>query len=352
MTPVEGMKLGRVLILMGFVGAFLLGIVISPLTLRRNNSHTPLEAPAIAVDGLSSEPETILTTESLAKYTGRTAVILTASVHVNARKSPYLLLILPVARSWAAVGFEVLVVLVAHDDGSTPKHEKEFFELLKRQLNDVPHVQCIEFPAPSVPAEITLSQTIRLFLPILLEGWPDTAYIRLSDSDMMIFQGQPFEAKNVGGIDIYNGDCCWPEVPMHSIGMQRKLWISLFEHYLTKPTAEPWTRVSMMNAIMELLKKKFQYEAAFVGHGQKFWGMDQQMAGEMVAKFKNEHAGGLTTHPMERRAHWPFSVNPDLTECHLAGIGIGDMKALQDTVGPLGQGLDVITAKYNSTWLS
>jgi len=186
-----------------------------------------------------------------------------------------------------------------------------------------------------------------------MDDWPDTGYIRLSDSDMMIFQSDPFEAKNLNGIDIYNGECCWPEVPMHAIGMQRKLWVSLFEPLLKKPEGDAnWSRASLSLAIMKLLKEKFGYESAFVGHGKKFWGMDQIMAGEKTALFKTNRSGLVTTHPMLNRAHWPFSVTPQLTECHLAGIGFADIPQLQKVVGALGQGLDVIANKYNAAWLS
>jgi len=213
----------------------------------------------------------------------------------------------------------------------------------------------MEFPAPSIAAEISLSQVVRLFLPVLMDDWPDTGYIRLSDSDMMIFKSEPFEPKNILGIDIYNGDCCWPEVPMHAIGMQRKLWVSLFEHYLKKQEGdEPWSRASLSLAIMRLLKEKYQYDAALVLHGHKFWGMDQSMAGEMTAVFKNvsKLPTPVTTHPMLYRAHWPFSVSPQLTECHLAGIGFGDIMNLKSIVGELGAGLEVVVSKYNATWLS
>jgi hypothetical protein len=347
------MKLGAIFLVVGFIGAFFLGFISSPLTskacktygLRSNDGDTAFHGADVPM------VPTPAPTPKLITFSNRSTVILTASVHVNARRSPYLLLILPVARSWAAQGFEVIVVLVFFDAGNTPEHETEFFELLKRQIIAVPNVQLLEFPAPSLPAEISLSQTVRLFLPVLMHDWPPEAYIRLSDSDMMIFQAEPFQPKNINGIDIYNGDCCWPEVPMHAIGMQRKLWLSLFEPYLKQPEGEPWTRASLSMAIMKLLREKFKYEAAFVGHGQKFWGMDQQMAGERVAAFKNS-SGVVTTHPMRYRAHWPFSVTPQLTECHLAGIGFGDIMRLKEVVGSLGEGLDVIAAKYNSTWLN
>lgn len=238
-------------------------------------------------------------------------VVISSSVTDVVHETPYAVLLPLSARSWLAAGFCPMFLLAVHDPASW--RTSSFARLLLRELGAIPGALIFIIPALSKFIEVSLSQVSRLFAGFLLPDVELDSYLRLTDADMLIYQAWPFQTENISGVHIYNGNCCLPQRPMHSIGMSVRLWRQLFSVVLPLPIRQ-CSPETLAQALTSWLAKQGVDENKPMPWAQREWSLDQVLAGQVINRMSKEVR--LTVSPVVGRVHYPHH---DLTQTNPAG---------------------------------
>jgi len=255
-------------------------------------------------------------------------IVLSASLTEVVHETPYSLLLPLSARSWLAFGFRPIIVLVVHSPQTWKISPSG--SLLIQELESIPNCAVFLLPSPTTFIEVSLSQIVRLFVSFLLPDSELDTYLRISDADMIMYQGWPFKTANVSGVHIYNGDCCLPQRPMHSIGMTVRLWRQLFGPVLGMQ--------NMKYSSEELSKKVMLWimsQGVDISHAVQFagreWSLDQVIAGEVINKMDKMIV--LTVSPVVGRVHYPHHpLTEDVVESHEHQIKKSQLSKLQERI--------------------
>jgi len=252
-------------------------------------------------------------------------IVLSASVSEVVHNTPYSLILPFSARSWAAHGFHPLIILVSY----MPNEWKKTLsgKALYEELQSIPNCTVFLLPSPTKYIEVSLAQISRLFVSFLITENVDEAYLRVSDADMIIYESWPFLTKDVPGIHLYNGDCCKPQIPMHSIGMKIKLWRQFFGNSLNliKTYYSPIELSKYLTAW--ILDKGVDIHSP-IPWAEWQWSLDQVLAGYVLLSLNN--SVNILTVPMQHRIdfiHNPLQYN--VVESHEHKILLQELPLLQ-----------------------
>jgi len=252
-------------------------------------------------------------------------IVLSASVSEVVHKTPYSLILPFSARSWVAHGFHPLIILVSYmpNEWKTSLSGKFLYD----ELQSIPNCTVFLLPSPTKYIEVSLAQISRLFVSFLITEYDDEAYLRVSDADMIIYESWPFLTKNVPGIHLYNGDCCNPQIPMHSIGMKIKLWKVLFGKslHLIKKKYSPKELSNHLTAW--ILDKGVDIHSP-IPWAEWQWSLDQVLAGNVISSLNN--SVNILTAPMQHRIDFIHnSLQNDVVESHEHKILLEELPLLQ-----------------------
>ena len=260
-------------------------------------------------------------------------VVLSASVQEVVDQTPYSLLLPLSARSWAAAGFRPIVVLASHQPAQW--RASALGALVVEEVENIPGSMLFVLPSPTRFLEVSLAQLVRLFVSFLLPDSELHSYVRVSDADMIIYQGWPFRTEAVAGVHIYNGDCCLPELPMHSIGMAVNLWRRLFASVLSLPSI-PCSPEAMSTSLSRWLAEQGVDGSSRVAkvweERHKGWSLDQILAGQIIGNITTLDIP-LTLAPLLDRVH--FANDPltrDVVESHEYRIQLSQLLNLQQRI--------------------
>jgi hypothetical protein len=255
-------------------------------------------------------------------------VVLSASVSEVVHSTPYSLMLPVSARSWLAFGFYPMIILVVHSVDTWSA--SDMGSALLKELNAIPNCIVYLLPSPTRYVEVSLAQIVRLFAAFLISDDDLDAYLRVSDADMIIYQGSPFRTTNVPGVHIYNGDCCLPQRPMHSIGMKVGLWRELFGSPLGLNNSRH--NVSeLSDCIMNWIVRKNINTEMKVSFAGVEWFTDQIIAGEVLNNINSSIP--LTVSPNFNRVnviHTPLTAN--VVESHEHQIQSHELWKLQERI--------------------
>jgi hypothetical protein len=255
-------------------------------------------------------------------------VVLSASVSEVVHSTPYSLMLPVSARSWLAFGFCPIIILVVHSVETWSA--SDIGSALLKELNNIPNCIIHLLPSPTRYVEVSLAQIIRLFAAFLLPDDNLNAYLRLSDADMIIYQGWPFQTANVSGVHIYNGNCCLPQRPMHSIGMKVGLWRELFGTPLGLNNTL-YTSSYLSDSVISWILKNEVNTHVKVSFGGSKWFLDQVLAGQVLNNMNS--LVPLTVSPMFNRVdliHSPLITN--VVESHEHQIQSHELWKLQQRI--------------------
>ena len=266
-------------------------------------------------------------TSQLPKRTNR-FIVLSASMTSVVHDTPYSLLLPLTARSWAAAGFRPVIVLVVH---APEQWKKSLLGVrLVEELKKIPGLILFFLPSPTIFVEVSLSQVSRLFVSFLLPDSELNSYLRVSDADMIIYQGWPFRTENLPGVHIFNGDCCLPQRPMHSIGMNVRLWRELFSTVLPLPNGTCSPKELSEHLTVWLSKQGVDIKK-LIPWAQREWSIDQDLAGQIINSM-DKHIM-LTTTPFIGRVHYPQDpLIRDVVESHEHKISVPQLLDLQKRI--------------------
>jgi hypothetical protein len=232
------------------------------------------------------------------------------------------------ARSWLAAGFRPIVLLVVHIPAKW--QTSSFGILLVHELKSIPGALIYIIPAPTKFIEVSMSQVSRLFVSFLLPDSELDSYLRVSDADMIIYQSWPFRTENISGVHIYNGNCCLPQRPMHSIGMSVRLWRQLFSAALDIPTRR-CSPEELAQKLTSWLARQGVNENKPMPWAKREWSLDQVLAGQIIKKAKNMFKDvRLTVSPSVGRVHRPHHpLTRNVVESHEHKIRFSQLVHLQ-----------------------
>lgn len=255
-------------------------------------------------------------------------VVLSASMSANVHDTPYAVLLPLSARSWAAAGFTPIIVLVRHEP-SPLEH------LLIDDLRLIPSIILYTVTVKAKHTQISTSQIVRLFVSFLLPDTELDSYLRVSDADMIIYQSWPFNTQKTTGVHVYNGGCCQPQMPMHSIGMKVRLWRWLFAKHLN--ISEGRKSVQWLEEfVCTWLVSRGVDPLKPIVWAEKKWFLDQILAGEVINGRPSNIE--LTVSPVAPRVHYPHDAlsktNPtgSVVESHEHKITFHQLKDLQKRI--------------------
>jgi hypothetical protein len=255
-------------------------------------------------------------------------VVLSASVSEVVHSTPYSLMLPVSARSWLAFGFYPIIILVVHSVETWSA--SDMGSALLKELNTIPNCIVYVLPSPTRYVEVSLAQIVRLFAAFLISDDHLDAYLRVSDADMIIYQGWPFQTIDIPGVHIYNGDCCLPQRPMHSIGMKVELWRKIFGPSLGLNNSRQ-NPSDLSGCIMNwILRKKINTEIKVSFAGVE-WFTDQMVAGEVLNNINSSIP--LTVSPNFNRVnliHTPLTAN--VVESHEHQIQSHELWKLQERI--------------------
>lgn len=255
-------------------------------------------------------------------------VVLSASMSEVVHDTPYAVLLPLSARSWAAAGFTPIIVLVRHEPSSLE-------HILIDDLQLIPSIIIYTVTVKAKHTQISTSQIVRLFVSFLLPDTELDSYLRVSDADMIIYQSWPFNTQKTPGVHVYNGACCQPQMPMHSIGMKVRLWRSLFAKHLN--ISEGQKSVQWLEEFVHswLVSRGVDPLKPIVWTEKK-WFLDQILAGEVINNRPSNIE--LTMSPVAPRVHYPHDAlsktNPagTVVESHEHKITFHQLKDLQKRI--------------------
>jgi hypothetical protein len=257
-------------------------------------------------------------------------IVLSASVTEVVHETPYSVLLPLSARSWLAAGFRPIILLAVNNPAEW--HISSFGNLLVHELETIPGVLIYIIPSPSKFIEVSMSQVSRLFASFLLPDSELDSYLRVSDADMIIYQSWPFRTENISGVHVYNGDCCLPQRPMHSIGMSVRLWRHLFSAALDIPIRR-CSAEELAQILTSWLARQGVNEHKPLSWAQREWSLDQVLAGQVINNMRPTVR--LTVSPVMGRVHYPHhpltQTNPagDVVESHEHKIVFSQLVHLQ-----------------------
>ena len=271
---------------------------------------TPLEQDSQTTDELPIHPEPGC----------GSMVVLTASVTEVTHSTPYPLLLPLTARAWLAAGFRPVIVLAVFQPETW--QNSALGMLLMADLRLIEGAFIFILPSPTRFIEVALAQTVRLFISAVLPC--SHGYLRLSDADMIVYQGEPFHTEDVQGVHVYNGDCCRPQLPMHSIGMSVQMWKDLFLPVLN--ITSPVTLSRLSSTLTQLLViEGINLNAPMQFAKEHVWFIDQIYAGRVIHNY--------VTSPMLHRLHSPSDVYVDgVVESHEHKIVVSQLPQLQERI--------------------
>jgi len=256
------------------------------------------------------------------------SVVLSASVSEVVHNTPYAVLLPLSARSWVAAGFRPIIVLVVYE--SLAWRATLTAILLMKELESIPHCRIFILPSPTRFIEVSLAQVSRLFVSLILSMSEQDDYLRVSDADMIVYQGWPFWTENITGVHIYNGGCCLPQRPMHSIGMTVRLWRRLFSPVVAIESGQ-CSPAELSKRLVVLLQTKGVRSDKPMPWARQEWSVDQVLAGEIINNMQNSIS--LTISPVLGRVNYPHeSLTRDVVESHEHKIVMSQMSNLQKRI--------------------
>jgi hypothetical protein len=317
-------------------------------------------------------------------YDSTKYVTFSASSTSSARHMDYLFLAPFAARAWIRMGYNVLFVLITSPNPTLLQQQME--EIVLQELKSLPSTQIFTIPTQA-STSITLSQVIRLFVP-LLPCSPSQGWLWTSDVDIIPLNEKSFAViANTDQIELYNGMCCRGEYPITSIGMAIPLWRSLFlpflnlslpkislisttqkyqktsNHLSCNPSPNSLTTSDISHLLLESLHNHFGYTKQHISHGATFWNMDQQLATTTINAYRSRHTrdpliflpgpaasgryhldDGIPTHEMAKRS-----------DAHLAGfLANRDYPKLRQLFVRMGVRIEELIEmdSYTKRWLS
>jgi len=254
-------------------------------------------------------------------------ITLSASVNEVVHSTPYSLLLPLTARSWVAAGFRPIILLVVHLP--VKWRATRLAKLLMSELESIRHCKIFILPSPTRFIEVSLAQVSRLFVSLLLPESERDTYLRISDADMIVYQGWPFQTENITGVHIFNGNCCLPQRPMHSIGMTVQLWRQLFSPLISMESAQ-CSPAELSERLVILLNQRGIQSGKPMAWAQKPWSLDQILAGQIINNMKGIR---LTVSPSVGRVHFPHhALIEGVVESHEHKITVSQLPNLQKRI--------------------
>lgn len=254
-------------------------------------------------------------------------IILSASVNEVVHLTPYVLLLPFTARSWVAAGFRPIIMIVVHNPPKWRATQRA--HLLMNELESIPLSKIFILPSPTRFIEVSLAQVSRLFGSLLLTDLEQDNYLRISDADMIVYQGWPFQTENITGVHIFNGNCCLPQRPMHSIGMTVRLWRLLFSPLISTGTGQ-CSPAELSDRLVVLLNSRGVQSGKPMAWAQKPWSLDQILAGQIINNMKGIK---LTVSPSVGRVHFPHhALIEGVVESHEHKITVSQLPNLQKRI--------------------
>eukprot|EP01083_Nonionella_stella_P174597 605712_1 len=301
--------------------------------------------------------------ESVSSASDNFVVISTTFGSNKARHEDYDFLAPLTALNWHINGFHPIIITVfsEHDTDIYNKTLSLWKMVLPKSHILVPIV------TPKHIA-VTVAQMSRLFAAHMVQGryLHNESFLRTTDSDMMIFKGEPFDRPNAGiDIDIFNGFCCigknhladgrtCNQYPMHSVGMKAGLWKSLF------PISYGDGTITVLDHMTSIIQSTFDNES-FVKHGGKGWFMDQILLGctidEAIKNGINMTRGPSRRSVGKSRLHYagdPLSGLENHADAHLFGFNLEShqewfLKLVNDT--SIFEGHRENVRRYHEAWM-
>jgi len=256
------------------------------------------------------------------------SIVLSASVSDVVHNTPYAVLLPLSARSWVAAGFRPIIVLAVYEPLKWRATVTAI--LLMQELQSIPHCRIFILPSPTRFIEVSLAQVSRLFVGLILSISENDDYLRVSDADMIVYQGLPFWTENVTGVHIYNGGCCLPQRPMHSIGMTVRLWRQLFSPVVSIGSGR-CSPDELSERLVLLLETKGVRSDRHMPWATQEWSVDQVLAGEIIDNMQKSIR--LTISPVLGRVHHPHEpLTRGVVESHEHRIVMSQMPGLQKRI--------------------
>jgi hypothetical protein len=281
-------------------------------------------------------------------------VVLSASVTDVVHETPYSVLLPLSARSWLVAGFRPIILLAVNNPAEW--QISSFGNLLVQELETIPGVLIYIIPSPSKFIEVPMSQVSRLFASFLVPDSELDSYLRVSDADMIIYQSWPFRTENISGVHVYNGDCCLPQRPMHSIGMSVRLWRQLFSATLDIPIRR-CSAEELAQILTSWLVRQGVKENKPMSWARREWSLDQVLAGQVINNMRKNVR--LTVSPVMGRVHYPHhpltQTNPagEVVESHEHRIVFSQLLHLQRRIDLSNLHNSAIFRKWNWTsWVT
>ena len=284
------------------------------IALRTDTTRLPI-ALLSTVEPLTVDSQTTDDPETMC---GR-MVVLTASVTEVTHSTPYPLLLPLTARAWLAAGFRPVIVLAVFRPDEWQNSALGMLLMADLRLIEGSFIFILPSPTPFI--EVALAQTVRLFITAVLPC--SDGYLRVSDADMIVYQGEPFHTEDVEGVHVYNGDCCRPQLPMHSIGMSVRLWKDLFMPMLNLTT--PVTLSQLSSALTQLLVNEgINLNSPMQFGKEHVWFIDQIYAGRVIRNYASS--------PMLHRIHVGDVYSDGVVESHEHKIVVSQLPQLQERI--------------------
>ena len=245
------------------------------------------------------------------KQSSNNYVVLSTTVGQTARQEDYDFLAPLTALNWFGKGFVPILVVVSDNKKDIDDRLRKWSIILPNATITIPLVK----PIHDV---ITVAQVARLVAGSLAPFLPDGAFLRTTDSDMMIVDRLPFSPSPYHEITIFNGRCCLVlekhadgkicnQYPMHAVGMLVSKWRSLFSKWTSLP--------------IDQLRELFDGQSnRSIKHAGKGWTMDQQLLGCVIDDAMKRNVSIELAPGPAHRLHIGQRMLKTTTDVHLAGF--------------------------------